>query len=93
VSKLTDTTPGSGPKIMLDYINYRIINDRKNKKGYKMKIELNKKEKDYLESFLVQGHLDDLNKDFRRHQDDPLVSKEIKDEIRILKSVINKLKL
>ena len=29
VSKLTDTTPGSGLKIMLDYINYRIINDRK----------------------------------------------------------------
>ena len=35
VSKLTDTTPGSGPKIMLDYINYRIINDRKNRKDKK----------------------------------------------------------
>jgi hypothetical protein len=33
VSELLDTTPGSGLKIMLDYINYRIINDRKNKKG------------------------------------------------------------
>jgi len=32
VSKLTNTTPGSGPKIMLDNIIYRIINDRKNKK-------------------------------------------------------------
>jgi hypothetical protein len=29
VSKLTNTTPGSGPKIMLDIIIYRTINDRK----------------------------------------------------------------
>ena len=32
MSKLTDTTPGSSPKIMLDNIIYRTINDRKNKK-------------------------------------------------------------
>jgi hypothetical protein len=32
VSKLMDTTPGSGPKIMLDNIIYRTINDRKDKK-------------------------------------------------------------
>ena len=32
VSKLLDTTPGGGLKIMLDNIIYRTINDRKNKK-------------------------------------------------------------
>jgi len=31
VSKLTDTTPGSGLKIMLDNIIYRTINDKNEK--------------------------------------------------------------
>tara|TARA_R100000008_G_scaffold68542_1_gene45738 strand:- start:614 stop:721 length:108 start_codon:yes stop_codon:yes gene_type:complete len=35
VSKLTDTTPGSVSKIMLDNIIYRTINDRKNRKDKK----------------------------------------------------------
>ena len=54
-----------------------------------MKIELTKNEKEYLFHRLVEGHLDDLNKDLRRHQDSLSISKEIK----TLKSVINKLKL
>tara|TARA_R100001015_G_C4544521_1_gene107767 strand:+ start:490 stop:669 length:180 start_codon:yes stop_codon:yes gene_type:complete len=54
-----------------------------------MKIELTKNEKEYLFHHLVEGHLDDLNKDLRRHQDSLSISKEIK----TLKSVINKLKL
>ena len=58
-----------------------------------MKIELTKNEKDYLSHILIARDLDDLNKDLRRHQDSLSISKEIKAEIRILKSVINKLKL
>ena len=58
-----------------------------------MKIELTKNEKNYLFHILVEGDLDDLNKDLRRHQNSLSISKEIKAEIKILKSVINKLKL
>ena len=58
-----------------------------------MKIELTKNEKDYLFHILIARDLDDLNKDLRRHQNSLSISKEIKAEIRILKSVINKLKL
>ena len=58
-----------------------------------MKIELTKNEKDYLFYLLVEGELNDLNKDLRRHQDSLSISKETKAEIKTLKSVINKLKL
>ena len=58
-----------------------------------MKIELTKNEKEYLFHHLVEGHLDDLNKDLRRHQDSLSISKAISKEIKTLKSVINKLKL
>ena len=45
MSKLLDTTPGSVMKKMLDYINYRIINDRKNKK-----------EKDKMKTYKIVIH-------------------------------------
>ena len=58
-----------------------------------MNIKLTKKQKSYLFNILVEGLLDDRKKDLRRHQDSPSISKEIKDEIKILESVISTLNL
>ena len=56
-----------------------------------MKIELTKNQKDYLIYFLKDGHLDDLQKDLRRHSMHPSISKDIKKEIKMVKSIVDKL--
>ena len=56
-----------------------------------MKIELTKNQKDYLIYFLKDGHLDDLHKDLRRHSMHPSISKDIRKEIKMVKSIVDKL--
>jgi len=58
-----------------------------------MNIKLTKKQKRYLFLILVERDLDDLKKDLRRHKNNLSISKDIKDEITLLESIINKLKL
>ena len=58
-----------------------------------MNIKLTKKQKRYLFLILVERDLDDLKKDLRRHRNNLSISKDIKDEITLLESIINKLKL
>jgi hypothetical protein len=62
----------------------------KKKKGEIMK--LTKKEKDYLLFNLRDGDLDDRKKDLRRWSNRNIeIEKEIKSEIKILISIINKI--
>ena len=58
-----------------------------------MNIKLTKKQKRYLFLILVERDLDDLKKDLRRHRNNLSISKDIKDEITLLESIINKLEL
>ena len=55
-------------------------------------MELTKKEKDYLLFNLRDGQLDDMKKDLRRWSGRNIdVEKEIKSEIKILTSIVNKI--
>ena len=55
-------------------------------------MKLTKKEKDYLLFNLKDGQLDDLKKDLRRWSNRNIdIEKEIKSEIKILTSIVNKI--
>ena len=55
-------------------------------------MKLNKTEKDYLLFNLKDGQLDDLKKDLRRWSNRNIdIEKEIKSEIKILTSIVNKI--
>ena len=55
-------------------------------------MKLTKTEKDYLLSNLKDGKLDDLKKDLRRWSNRNIdIEKEIKSEIKILTSIVNKI--
>ena len=55
-------------------------------------MKLTKKEKDYLLFNLRDGQLDDMKKDLRRWSGRNIgVEKEIKSEIKILTSIVNKI--
>ena len=55
-------------------------------------MKLTKTEKDYLLFNLKDGQLDDLKKDLRRWSNRNIdIEKEIKSEIKILTSIVNKI--